>query len=107
MIKEIIIGLLFIIITIACFESAFQTISKDVNDPNIHYTELYSSQLKKMIDYRFVLYGFIIIGILSFMFVPLKEIEYPEDEDIKDKPKRQTYYDYVVERLKIERIMKQ
>ena len=71
-------------------------------------------ELKKYYPPRTLIYLINAIGLFSLCFIPLKQIdeiitspeENLENPIIKIKPKKQTYYDYVKERLEIERMMR-
>ena len=108
MLYEIIYVLVCSAMVIACFEFIAADGLKDIlSDPSIKLTTTYRESLDSFLTIRGVFYV-IIIGInLTVAFVPLKEIEgnglinYEEN-----KTRKQTYLEYVKERLEVERMMK-
>ena len=109
MIGKLVYILVSAIIVIGMFEVSYSQIYDLSKDPNQHFTQSYRDILANMYKYRYVVYLVIIISNFVFVFAPLKEVEEDlEEESItkKAKPKKQSYFDYVQERLAIERMMK-
>ena len=90
---------IFFIFIVTCFEIAY------------HSTPL---EFKKYLPSRTLVYLVNAVGLLGLCFLPLKQVDEiltfqkqdSEDPIIKIKPQKQTYYDYVKERLEIERMMR-
>ena len=105
--KLFFIGLIFSVYLI-CFETSMQSIASSLLDQNISYTQGSRVILEDLVKYRYFQYIFVLSFLLAFTFLPLKQIDYTDKEDNEEKvirPSRQSYYDYVKERLEVERMM--
>lgn len=104
--EKMVYMLILTIITIGMFELSYTQLRDMAIDPSQNFTLSYRNTLSNIYNYRFLVYLGIIVFNGVFTFAPLKEITLEEEtEDTEIKPKKQTYLEYVQERLAVERMM--